>query len=134
MNSLMTKNNKRKRCRKEDIVIFAKKYYTENPLHFEKDYLIIKYLKVQLNKFLNNKKINMRLILNYIIILNNVFVSPAILTKILFMECEEETWPVLATFLVFLRLCPKIIVVDKCHQITVDNIIDRGLLQKLNEL
>ena len=133
MNCLM-KTKKKKKVTKEDIIAFAKNHYVESFLHFEKDYLIIKYLKVQLNKFLNNKKINLRLVLNYIITLNNVFDSPLVLVKILFMECDEETWPILATFLYFLRLSPKIIVVGTNHYIMVENILDRGLLEKLNEL
>lgn len=133
MNSLATIKSKKQR-QKQNIMNFARKYYTESPLHFEQDYLTIKYLKVQLNKFINNKKINLRLVLNYIITLNNVFISPKILAKILFVECEKETWGVLATFLYFLRISPKILIIDENTAIEVENIIDWGLYKKLDEL
>ncbi|MCX8008158.1 MAG: hypothetical protein N3A54_00475 [Patescibacteria group bacterium] len=124
---------KKRKIKKQDIINYAKKFYTQNPLEFNSDYLLIKYLKAQLNRFINNKKINIRLMLNYIIMLNNVFESPKILCRILFLECDEETWPVLATLLYFLNLAPEKIICDN-HEILIKNIIDEGLLRRLNEL
>jgi len=122
------------RITKESIKNFAKQNYTQNLIEFEKDYLIIKYLKGQLNKFINNKKINKRLVLNYIITLNNVFVSPYVVVKILFLECDKEVWGVLATFLKFLNLLPERIYLGKRVYINTEAIIDHGLLESLNEL
>ena len=122
------------RITKESIKNFAKQHYTQNLIEFEKDYLIIKYLKGQLNKFINNKKINKRLVLNYIITLNNVFVSPYVVVKILFLECDKEVWGVLATFLKFLNLLPERIYLGKRVYINTEAIIDHGLLESLNEL
>lgn len=138
MKSLMTNNKQKKKSKrkytKNDIIEFAKNHYKESLLSFDEDYLIIKYLKVQLNKFLNNKKINMRLVLNYLIILNNVFDSPKNLCKILFLECERDVWPILATFLKFLNLSPSVIILRDNEIVHVDNIIDFNLLETLNNL
>lgn len=128
------KKNKSYKINKCDIIQFARSNYIGGDLNFEKDYQIIKYLKVQFNKFLNNKKINLRLVLNYIITLNNVFINPKVLCKVLFLECDKETWGILATFLYFLRLSPETLIGYNNTIIEVKNIIDWGLLEKLNEL
>lgn len=120
--------------KKDSLIEYSKKYYTQNILEFDSDYLIIKYLKGQLSKFINNKKINKRLVLNYIIILSNVIRPPIVLVRILFLECNKELWGVLATFLKFLNLLPKKFLLCENIYIETDNIVDYNLLDTLNDL
>lgn len=92
----------------DNIILYAAKVYN-NPgcvsfKEFEEDYSRVKYLKVLFAKYLNNKKVNMRIILNHIICLNNVF--PGAAAKILFAEVETKYWNLVATFLVYLSLMP----------------------------
>ena len=60
----------------------------------------------------------MRLIINHIIILSNVFGVDAA-TTLLFFKIESEHWPLLKTFLVYLRFMPEndLIEVQINHQV-----------------
>lgn len=123
---------------KENIRFFAVRVY-QNPdcnsfLEFEKDYQRVKYLKTLLYKYLNNKKINIRILLNHIICLHNVFPGDST-AKILFTELSENSWNALATILVYLSLMPHMIVGINGKTITLSSIsIDNNLLEKLKEL
>jgi len=100
---------------------------------FEEDYLRVKSIKALLSKYINNKKVNMRMILNHIICLNNVF--PGGVAKILLAEFNKETWNLLATFLVYLNLMP---IDDLCvdgERISIEEFqLDGAILEKLKEL
>jgi hypothetical protein len=123
---------------KENVKLFAASVY-QNPscksdLEFEEDYLRIKYLKTLLYKYLNNKKINIRILINHIICINNVFPGEAT-ARILYTETIEESWNALGTILVYLSLMPPIIRGINGKTITLSNLsIDNNLLEALKEL
>lgn len=123
---------------KDNIKLYAASVY-QNPgcasfLEFEEDYLRIKYLKTLLYKYLNNKSINIRILLNHIICIQNVFPGEAT-AKILFVELSETSWNVLATILIYLSLMPPEIRGITGKTITLSSIsIDNNLLEKLKEL
>jgi len=124
---------------KDNIVLFAARVY-DNPGcvsldEFESDYNKVKFIKVLLNKYLNNKRVNVRLIINHLICMSNVFPGEAT-SKILLTEFDANTWNILATFLVFLNIMPE-------GQFIIDGVIlspengftiDDNLLQTLKEL
>jgi hypothetical protein len=123
---------------KDNAKLYAASVY-QNPgcasfLEFEEDYLRIKYLKTLLYKYLNNKKINVRIMINHIICINNVFPGEAT-AKILFAEFSETSWNALATILLYLSLMPHEIKGIDGKNITLSSIsIDNNLLEKLREL
>jgi len=100
----------------ENFVLFAMNHY-ENPQcrginEFEEDLKRFKYLKRLFCRYKQDGELKERLILNHLIVLNNVFgVSAA--TKMLFFKIDEEFWPQLKTFLVFLNYLPVEIIAEK---------------------
>lgn len=119
--------------KKKKIQEYAIKFYLPKiKYRFFADYKIIRQLKTQLNKFYRNKNANLRLILNHIITLNNLF-HPHALRIILYSECNKELWPILTTFMTFLNLLPSSFVVEG-NIIERDLIIDYNLLERLNQL
>ena len=99
----------------ETIDIFAKRHY-DNPSdvnneEFEDDMKRFKYLKRLFRKYDTSKELKMRLIINHIIILVNVFGVDAA-TTLLFFKIEREHWPLLKTFLVFLLFMPENEMID----------------------
>jgi len=127
----------RENITKDNAMLYAARIYN-NPgcvsfSEFEEDYLRVKSIKALLSKYINNKKVNMRMILNHIICLNNVF--PGGVAKILLAEFNKETWNLLATFLVYLNLMP---IDDLCvdgERISIEEFqLDGAILEKLKEL
>lgn len=96
----------------DNFILYAIKYY-ENPgciskKEFLQDLDRIKYIKRLFRRYHKKKDISvlrLRLALNHIIVLYNVF-NPQAATKILFFKLEPELWPILKTFLVFLNFLP----------------------------
>ena len=123
---------------KENVKEFAASRY-QNPgckshIEFEEDYLRIKHLKVILNKYLNNKKINIRILINHVVCIQNVFPGDST-AIILFASFDESTWNALATILIYLSLMPHTISEVEGKKITLSSIsIDNNLLEKLREL
>lgn len=72
---------------------------------FQDDLKHRKYIKKLLNKYNDTGELKDRHILNHIIILNNVFGSPAT-AKIIFYKLEKSLYPAIKTFLLFLGLMP----------------------------
>ena len=99
----------------ETIDIFAKRHYDNpsdvNNQEFDDDMKRFKYLKRLFRKYDTSKELKMRLIINHIIILVNVFGVDAA-TTLLFFKIEREHWPLLKTFLVFLLFMPENDLVD----------------------
>ena len=90
--------------------MFAMKNY-DNPQadgeeEFYEDIKRFKYLKRLFRKYQDNGELKERLILNHIIILSNVLGVEASGT-LLFFKIEQEHWPVLKTFLVYLSMIPE---------------------------
>lgn len=123
---------------KENIKLYAVSVYS-NPdcnssLEFEEDYLRIKYLKTLVNRYLNNKQINIRILINHIICIQNVFPGEAT-AKILFVEFEDSSWNAIATVLLYLSLMPPIITGINSKTIRSSSIsIDNNLLSYLQNL
>lgn len=123
---------------KETLKLYAANVYN-NPgcvshREFEEDYARIKSLKTLLNKYLNNKNPNIKIIINHIICISNVFPGES-MAVILFTDYDESIWNVLSTFLVFLNLMP-------VYPINIENrmidpskfCIDDNLLEKLRNI
>lgn len=94
---------------------YAVRSYTNLRCHsreeFLDDLLHIKYLKRLFRKYAEEKTMDpsrMRLALNHLIILYNVFKADAI-TKMLFFRLEPELHSILKTFLIHLNRMPAIV-------------------------
>jgi hypothetical protein len=107
------------------------KYY-RNPQctdieEFKEDINRIKYIKRLLGRYEKTGNLRVRLILNHIIILNNVF-GPEVSSRILFFKIENKFHSYLKSFLQYLKYLPPIgfpeIELDK---INTDHIIDKIL-------
>jgi len=123
---------------KETLKLYAANVYN-NPgcvsqKEFEEDYARIKSLKTLLNKYLNNKNPNIRIIINHIICISNVFPGET-MAVILFTDYDESIWNVLSTFLVFLNLMPIHALNVKGKIINPSEFcIDINLLEKLRNI
>ena len=98
----------------ETIDIFAKRHYDSPGAgneEFEDDMKRFKYLKRLFRKYDTSKDLKMRLIINHIIVLANVFGVDAA-TTLLFFKIEKSHWPILKAFLIFLRYMPENDLVD----------------------
>ena len=94
----------------ENINMFAMKHY-DNPScvdeqEFLDDMKRFKYLKRLFRKYDTSKDLKMRLIINHIIVLANVFGVDAA-TTLLFFKIEKSHWPILKAFLIFLQYMPE---------------------------
>ena len=99
----------------ENINMFAMKHY-DNPScvdeqEFLDDMKRFKYLKRLFRKYDTSKDLKMRLIINHIIVLANVFGVDAA-TSLLFFKIEKNHWSILKAFLVFLHYMPENDLVD----------------------
>ena len=93
----------------DNYLLFAIKYY-DNPQavtkdDFEDDLKRIKYVKRLLKRYKNNGELKTHLILNHIIVLFNVFGDATV--PLLFYNMEEDLWPSIKSFLVYLRRIPE---------------------------
>ena len=94
----------------DNIIMFAMKHY-DNPScvdrkEFLDDMKRFKYLKRLFRKYDTSKVLKIRLILNHIIVLANVFGVDASST-LLFFKIEKKHWSTLKTFLVYLHYMPE---------------------------
>ena len=94
----------------DNIMMFAMKYY-DNPScvdrkEFLDDMKRFKYLKRLFRKYDTSGTLKVRLILNHIIVLANVFGVDASST-LLFFKIEKKHWSTLKTFLVYLHYMPE---------------------------
>ena len=94
----------------DNIMMFAMKHY-DNPSCVDKkefldDMKRFKYLKRLFRKYDTSKVLKIRLILNHIIVLANVFGVDASST-LLFFKIDRKHWPILKTFLVYLSYMPE---------------------------
>ena len=88
--------------------LFAIKNY-ENPqavteADFHKDLNHFKYIKRLLKRYKNTGQLKTHLLLNHFIILYNIFGEAT--TPMLFFKIEEELWPAMKTFVMFLGKLP----------------------------
>ena len=90
-------------------LLFAIKFY-DNPQsvtreYFESDLKRIRYVKRLLKRYQNNGELKVHLILNHLIILFNVFNDATV--PLLFYNLDEELWPAIKSFLIFLNRVPE---------------------------
>lgn len=90
-------------------LLFAIKFY-DNPQavtmdDFENDLKRIRYVKRLLKRYQSSGEIKIHLILNHLIILFNVFNDAAV--PLLFYNLEQELWPSLKSFLLYLNRIPE---------------------------
>ena len=93
---------------------------------FENDLRFVTYIKKQLGK----KEKNVRLLLNHIIIMFNLFGDAAL--KILFFKIDKEYWGSLATFLLFVNRMP-----DEVTEFGIkltDLQLDEDVIKQLREI
>lgn len=127
-----------KELTEENFIMFALKNY-DNPgclgiEEFEDDLKKFKYIKRLLRKDINGNDMRERLILNHIIVLGNLFGIEAT-TRMLFFKIEQEYWPQLKSFLVFLNYMPlKVIVSKNLEILEKDILIDEEILNKLKKI
>lgn len=92
----------------DSFLLYAMHHYDNPQCHsiqeFEEDLKRFLYLKKLFSRYKNNSELKERLILNHIIVLYNLFGDA--LTKMLFTKIDEEHWPILVTFLVYLNRMP----------------------------
>ena len=112
-------------------LLFAIKFY-DNPQSvtkedFESDLKRIRYVKRLLKRYKNNGELKVHLILNHLIILFNVFNEATV--PLLFYNLEEDLWPAIKSFLLFLNRIPEY------PKTKIDNVgIDQKCLDELNAL
>ena len=94
---------------------------------FESDLKRIRYVKRLLKRYQNNGELKGHLILNHLIILFNVFNEATV--PLLFYNLDEELWPAIKSFLIFLNR------VSEYPKTKVNEIeADEYCLQQLKEL
>ena len=90
--------------------MFAIKHYDNPPFVDEQEFLDdmkrFRYLKRLFRKYDTSRDLKMRLIINHLIILSNVFGVDAA-TTLLFFKIEKNHWSLLNTFLVYLHFMPE---------------------------
>ena len=105
----------------DNFQLFAIKYY-ENPQavtkeDFDKDLNHFKYIKRLLKRYKRDGELKTHLLLNHFIILYNIFGEAA--TPMLFYKIEEDLWPVMKTFVMFLGKLPEY-PKSRIHDVQVD--------------
>jgi len=90
----------------ENFILYAMHNYNNYECNsiedFNEDINRLKYVKRLLRKYVNSGELKERLIINHLVLLGNVF-GVAVTTRILFFKLEQQLWPALKTFLVFLN-------------------------------
>ena len=113
----------------DNFILFAIKNY-ENPQavtkeDFDKDLNHFKYIKRLLKRYKNTGVLKSHLLLNHFIILYNIFGEAT--TPMLFFKIDEDLWPVMKTFVIFLNRLPEF---PKTHMHDVE--VDLVALKELN--
>ena len=90
-------------------MLFAMKFY-DNPQavtkdDFDDDLKKFKYVKRLLKRYKNTGVLKTHLILNHIIVLFNVFNEATV--PLLFYNMEEDLWPAIKSFLIYLKRVPE---------------------------
>jgi len=115
----------------DNYVLFAIKYYY-NPQSITKDDFYddlkkFKYVKRLLKRYKKSGDLQIHLIINHLITLFNIFNEATI--PLLFLKLENELWPVLKSFLLFLNKVPEY------PRTTLQEIpFDKYSLEQLNQL
>lgn len=113
----------------DNLFLYAAKHYN-NPTFsdiddFYEDLKRFKYIKRLLNRYLDQDDLAERLILNHLIVVFNAFGIEASM-NILNLKLNEQHWPVVKPFLIFL----KYITNDQLIEIEMD----KNVVQKLRKI
>tara|TARA_B100001113_G_scaffold347186_1_gene339162 strand:+ start:449 stop:850 length:402 start_codon:yes stop_codon:yes gene_type:complete len=105
----------------DNFVLFAIKNY-ENPQavtkeDFDKDLNHFKYIKRLLKRYKNTGVLKAHLLLNHFIVLYNIFGEAT--TPMMFFKIDEDLWPVMKTFIIFLNRFPEY-PKTRLHDVPVD--------------
>ena len=124
--------------REENFLMYAMREYNNIQCtdieEFYDDLKKIKYIKSLFNIYKNNGQLKERLILNHLIIFYNVFPAQAG-TRILFYKIEDNFWPMLKTFLIFLDRMPEKIESIRGSTIRASDIkLDEGIVTRLRSI
>lgn len=121
----------------DNLLIYAMKCYNSPNCiisEFEDDYKRLKYIKRLIKKYKLTRDLRERLILNHIIVLSNVFGTEATV-RMLFFKIDEEDYPILKPFLIFLNYMPnKVIGIDGYNINSSDIIMDNHVISKLRNI
>lgn len=100
---------------------------------FLQDIKKLKYIKKLLTKYTTSQEIDVRLVLNHVIVLNNVF-GPVFLCRLIFLKMQNQLIYI-KPFLVYLNLMQKYIVNINGKIYDSDDIgMDQGIIDKLRKL
>ena len=105
----------------DNFLLFAIKNY-ENPQavtkeDFDKDLNHFKYIKRLLKRYKNTGVLKAHLLLNHFIVLYNIFGEAT--TPMMFFKIDEDLWPVMKTFIIFLNRFPEY-PKTRLHDVPVD--------------
>ena len=122
----------------ENFLMFSMREYNNMQCtdieEFHDDLKKIKYIKRLFNIYKNDGQLKERLILNHLIVFYNVFPAYAG-TRILFYKIEEQFWPMLKTFLIFLERMPnKIESIRGKTILSTDIKLDEGIVTRLRTI
>ena len=122
----------------KNFLLYAMQHY-DNPQcveveEFNDDLRKIKYIKRLFNQYFLGGELKERLLLNHIIVFFNVFQTKAA-TRILFFKLDEKFWPVLKTFLFYLKFMPedKIESINGKEILVTDIFMDQGVIDSLRK-
>ena len=115
----------------DNYLLFAIKFYDNTQAvtkdDFEDDLKRIKYVKRLLKRYKNTGVLKTHLILNHIIVLFNVFGDATV--PLLFYNLEEDLWPAIKSFLLYLKRVPEY---PRTHIHGIEE--DVNCLQQLNTI
>jgi hypothetical protein len=122
----------------DNFLMFAMKEYNDIQCtsieEFYDDLKKIKYIKRLFNIYKNTGQLKERLILNHFIVFYNVFPVQSG-TRILFYKIEQDFWPMLKTFLIFLDRMPETIDSIRGEIIRASDIqLDNGIVTRLRKI
>ena len=122
----------------DNFLMFAMKEYNDIQCtdieEFYDDLKKIKYIKRLFNIYKNTGQLKERLILNHLIVFYNVFPVQSG-TRILFYKIEQDFWPMLKTFLIFLDRMPETIDSIRGEIIRASDIqLDNGIVTRLRKI
>ena len=95
-----------------NFLLYAASNYTNPSVYdtdeFYEDLNRFKYIKKLFYRYYEKNELRERLILNHLITLYNIF-EPTACTRMLFYRIDEQYWPALKTFLLFLNYMPNVV-------------------------
>jgi hypothetical protein len=122
----------------DNFLMYAIKNYN-NPgcrgvTDFNDDLKRLRYIKRLLGRYRLTGDVKERLVINHIVVFYNVFGVEAA-TRMLFYKIQEDLWPELKTFLVYLNFMPQTVIVSNGFKMPESEIpLDPVLVDILRKL